>query len=224
MIKELAELRVELDAAMEKVANLKFCKEEFRHQIEVGFSLSTLERLDSFHLLLNNDRPYDTKILLRSALEHFIYLRAISSGKVNPDDIKLDFAHREATILREARSGNPYFAKIAENIDVATQLADFEKINRALFEAGAKKRTTQDIFRKGDATNEYESVYRSLSKQVHPTYSGLIDRHFEIDSISQDFVVFGFKKAPDASVEALLSTAMGITNEVSGIIESLSSR
>ena len=99
------------------------------------------------------------------------------------------------------------------------ELASTAEKAREVKEMGGATLTVQDKFSKAGMSNEYESIFRSLSLQVHPTYAGILKRHFEMDHANNDFEIRGFASASDESVEVVTDTAGQLVEHAIRLIE-----
>ncbi|MGR3759959.1 DUF5677 domain-containing protein [Roseobacteraceae bacterium NS-SX3] len=212
---ELSALRKSIDAAIGHLSRLSFDKENFRHQLEIGFALSVIERIDAVHALVSIQKTYDADIILRSALEHFVTLTRVQQDPSYVWDIQAEFLKKRRIQFTQAKEGNPFFKSIAESLPIDDELEETEKKIVEVRELGGRIRSTTDNFQKVGAHLEYESVYRSLSDQIHPTYAGILARHFEVDEDQKDFSVVSFAIPPEEATEAVLFEAKRMTEKIS---------
>ncbi|MCI2400379.1 DUF5677 domain-containing protein [Aliiroseovarius subalbicans] len=200
--------------AIDQLQNTKFDKQKFRHQIFVGLSASLLERCHAVVFLLKNGKGFDAKIILRSALEHLVELRNLCDFPDYHLHLQASFLRGIRTQLREATKGNPFFARIASELPIEDEIASTDKKMKEVEEMGGKALSITDKFNRTGMTHEYESVYRSLSLQVHPSYSGIIERHFDIDPSTGDFTVRGFQMPRDDGIAVLTDTTGQLVDHV----------
>jgi len=161
-------------------------------------------------LLIREEKTFDAKIILRSLLEHFVDLHNLAEDENYHLHFQLPFLKGLKQTLREAQRGNPFFARIAREIPITDELESDSASLQEVKDLGAKDLKVWEKFNRAGLNAEYESLYRSLSKQVHPTYSGIIERHFCIDAESGDFSVHGFQQPSDSSND----TVIEITHEL----------
>lgn len=103
--------------------------------IKQALCFSLLEIVASAHLLAAAGRWFDSKILLRSALEFYAYLGAVEKNPVVLEHLRASQAYRTRKVLQEAEAANPFMAGATETFDVRKvsaaldeQLADLENI------------------------------------------------------------------------------------------------
>jgi len=66
--------------------------------------------------------------------------------------------------------------------------------------------------------DEYDSIYRSLSETVHPTYAGEIKRHLEIDENGENISIVVFKEAPKETIEVVCHTTCSLLRSATDAI------
>lgn len=163
------------------LTDLTFNKHIFRHQVLIGLTLSVLERAHSTVFLVKNGKAYDAQIIFRSMMEHLAELMNCVDDPGYHLNFELPFLDATKRQLTQAEAGNPFFHLIAQNIDIETERANVERKIQEIENRGGKRPNSQAKFHKAGLHHEYESLFRSTSSQVHPSFSGLIGRHFKVN-------------------------------------------
>jgi len=210
---ELTELEATIFQGIDQLGLLGFDKHSYRDQIFVGLSVSILERCHAILVLVREDKVFDAQIILRSAFEYLVEAKNIIQSDDFHWNSQADFLKGMRLKLKAAEAGNPFFASIAAKISVAEELDKLAAKTSEITELGGKNLSFERKCQAVGMQAEYDSIYRSLSNQAHPTYAGIIERHFKIDEETSDFEVRGFDPASSLSWNVVVDTG-SIRNSV----------
>jgi hypothetical protein len=136
----IEDVAIAIETALASLENLCFDKADFRHQVIVGLQLSIVEQAHSAMILLKSEMVFDAKIILRSALEHYVELTNCTTDDSYYSAIQEKFAWNIRETLTEAQSGNPFFALIAIEIPVEDELAEWEQKSDEIRDLGGRKK------------------------------------------------------------------------------------
>lgn len=207
-----------IQRCVEQLVNLSFNKRVFRHQIVVGLALSVVERAHTVLLLLKESKVFDAEIIVRSLLEHFVELKNCIDDNDYQIHFQKPFFSGMKRRLVEAKEGNPYFSEIARKMDLDKELGDIARKISETEKIGGKEIKSQAKFHRAGMKHEYDSIFRSTSSQVHPSFSGIINRHFEVDYETDDFDVIAFAIPSRSKAEPVLQTTIDILEELPVLI------
>lgn len=216
----LRKFEAKIFQTINQIETIRIDKDDFRQQIFIGLSLSILERSHSIVLLAKDAKYFDAKILLRSTLEHFVDLKNLVADDSYQLHFQKPFLKGMAQKLREAEKGNPFFARIEREIPIPDELENISSKLDEVNELGGEELRIWQKFERAGMRSEYESQYRSLSNQSHPTYSGIIERHFDVDNKTGDFSIHGFRRASGATSKMIVDTAYEIIELTADLISS----
>ena len=208
----LDDLKIEITQTLEFFEKIEWHKEAFVDLVIVGFSLTIIEQIHSIHILCEQKKFLDAKILLRSSLEHFLEILLLSNNdnKKYIERIKLEFNHHQVKSLNAAQSGNQYAAGILEKIDIKVNLQELEKYKNEIEMRGGKTVNRRDRFISAGYGDMYDTIYSALSKLAHPTFAGIVERHFVVDHQTNDFTVHAFRIIETETIIVIVGTAVNL--------------
>jgi hypothetical protein len=209
-----------IQEVIEHIETLKFDKNYVNHQLFIGLSLSIVERTHAILLLQLNQKGFDAEIILRSALEHFVVLKNCTQNEQYYLNLYHEFARMQKRLFEQADQGNVYYSKIAECHDLNSELKAAITMLDTIEDSGGNSKKIQELFRDAEMPDEYESIYRDLSTQVHPTYSGIMERHFkvknksELDTSDPDFEVVNLAEPSLGKIEVIIGLCINILDKI----------
>ena len=180
--------------------------DDFEVACFIGFHHAMIELVESIRILLKNGRAFDAQILLRAEFEHLVVLKTLHDNPAHFDTIRLENTKRMTITLDLAKQGNPYLTSIAAMESFDDSYADWKGFRQELSNNGAAIKTLEDLSIKAGLKDEYNTIYRSLSKFVHPTFSGIIERSLDV-KVDHDGFFFNFEKTPRAATFELVADA-----------------
>lgn len=217
----LDDLNIEIDQTANILRNVNWHKENFVELTTIGFLLSILEQSHTIHALCEKEKYFEAKIILRSALEHFIEIILISKddNEKYVERIKLEFNYHQVKTLNAAKSGNQYVASIVEKIDVAVNLEELAQYKEEIEKQGGKKLSVIDRFKSAGHGDMYDTIYSSLSKLAHPTFAGIIERHFVIDQQIDEFSVHAFRAVEADTIILIIDMTIGLLRSIRSVVD-----
>jgi len=192
----LSRLTEEIGEAINVGEQCKLDKDSFQHQLVIGCFLAVTEISDSIRILLEQDKAYDSQILLRSVLEVLVRLHAFADFEDCVNRERREFAEGTLKTLKHAKNGNPYYSQIAKMQNLEEDISELEvQIERYRNDGVAKQLNLADLSKKTGFTDEYNAIYSQLSALPHGTYAGVIRRNLVVDRAADSFYVASFHRA-----------------------------
>jgi Family of unknown function (DUF5677) len=216
----LDDLKIEITQSFDLFEEIEWHKERFSDLTIVGFALTVFEQIHSIHALCELEKYFDAKILLRSSIEHFLEISLLCefNNEKYIERLKLEFNHHQVKTLNAAQSGNPYASSIMEKLDVKVELEELDRYKEEIEKRGGKKITLLDRFKSAGHGDLYDTVYSTLSKLAHPTFAGIIERHFVVDQQTNEFTVHVFRVDGLDSTNVIISTAVNLLKSIHEIL------
>jgi hypothetical protein len=204
--------------SIEAARLIKFNKDSLYDQVRVSYFLTLIEQAHAIAILVSEGHAIDANILLRSMLETFVDLRVLLDDRQHIYNIQYDFLRNQIKQLEIAEAGNKYAGEVAIKLDTKKELAEAKKKFLDIQLAGGKRISIEKKFNKAGLKDEYEAIYRSLCSHTHPSYSGIIDRHFRINKVTNELEVCLFQEAERISIDVICHTSSSILNEATKML------
>ncbi len=167
-----------------------------------------MELSNAIAVLIEAERYAGVNSIFRSFLEAYVHFQNLSSNAGYYVEILAPSEERWTKILRSSRDGNPFLECIAKELDVEKILTD--KLDQLEYYKanGYKRLNVYDRFKLAGLENEYNSIYRMNSGDVHNDFSAMVRHHLEQDG--EDFRLSFFKVREVGEFDALLDSTVEI--------------
>ncbi len=208
-MKEFEFLKYAHDEITKCIVGLTFDKKHPYHFLLVALHGSTIELSKSIILLLENGCFTGVPSVLRTLLETIVELKNLAQDQTYGYNMDVIYYDSHLQLLKRAKQGNPYLKGIDKELELNTEITKYRKKRDDLKCEGFEKLNPAQRFKKAGMTDEYNSIYSSLSSDSHCNKSALIGRHFE-QSSDTDFNIVLFK---DQSKNSYISE-IGIVIEI----------
>lgn len=196
---------------------ITFDKKHPRHLHLIGLYGSTIELSGCLITLIDKKMWTGVPPMFRSILEAHVELINLQAKAEYGYFMQASYHSQWLKLLREAKKGtNPFLSDIAKIKELDSQIPSQEKELAALKAKGYKPLMVVDRFQKAGLSNEYRSIYNSLSNDAHSSIRALISRHYEIEG--DDFKVVYYKDKPIEDAITYIDSTAGVLLDSTGLI------
>jgi hypothetical protein len=180
-------------AAEKFAAQLKFNKDSLRHQILVGLLISVIERSQAIFVLLEKELLSAVFPILRCIVETDVEVQLLKIRPLHIRTMELNYIRAQSDMITQAFKNNPYTAKIAEKMDLASLAKTFKEKENKIIKNCSKHIEIHQKYREVGMDDFHQTVYRFLCRETHPSYAGIISRHITYGQTEDDFEITLYK-------------------------------
>lgn len=204
-MKILAFLKSIHDRLLDFSLDLSFDKKNQAHFSQIALHGTLIEFTGAIITLIENRGRSAVPSVFRSFLEAAVELRNLNKDPGYVEHMYASYTAQWLDVLKEAKKGNPYLAKIGDELNLDEMIAEDEAKLAALCAKNKGPLNVYQRFERAGMIEEYRSMYNFLSCGAHSNIRALVSRHFEEGDA--DFTLVYYKDEPLEYFAATLGSA-----------------
>lgn len=201
--------KVILEECVPVLEQLRFEPSYWRHQLIMSMACTVVETAHAVVLLAIHTKGHEANLLARKVLEGMVEVKMLAQCPEYVGTMRLAEASYWLKQLQEGVDGNPYTAALGKIENVEEVIEEHKKLIDELKSQGARSMSAFEKFEQVGLKNEYQTVYRNLSGDVHGRLDALIKRHVVEKGDSVGVVAF-----TETNIEEMQATLLGVRDWV----------